>query len=126
MNHLKLDSTKYTVKVDFNPGNGVLEMEGASYPENASEFYEPIFEWINRYTSDVRKSVVLNLKLNYLNTSSTKCMLDIIDLLETYYQEGQQVSINWYYAEDDEDILETGEEFSEDTKVPMNLIPYKV
>ncbi|MCP5102244.1 MAG: DUF1987 domain-containing protein [bacterium] len=125
MNHLKMEKTKYTVKVDFNWETGVLEMEGASYPENASDFYQPIFEWIKQYTTKIKKEIELNLKLNYLNTSSTKCMLDIIDLLEEYYKEGRKVGINWFYAEDDEDILETGEEFSEDTEVPINLLSYK-
>jgi hypothetical protein len=125
MEHLRLANTKYSVKVDFNADTGILELEGASYPENASEFYQPIFDWIKQFTFEVKKEIVLNLKLNYLNTSSTKCMLDIIDLLEDYYEEGGKVTINWYYAEDDEDILETGEEFSEDSRIPMNLIPYK-
>lgn len=125
MEHLKLAKTKYTVKVDFNPSTGILELEGASYPENASEFYQPIFDWLKRFTTEIKKEVVLNLRLNYLNTSSTKCMLDIIDLLEEYYKAGGKVTINWFYADDDEDILETGEEFSEDTEVPINLIAYK-
>jgi hypothetical protein len=125
MNHLRLENTKYTVKVDFNAETGILELEGASYPENASEFYQPIFDWIKQYTQEVKKEIVLNLRLNYLNTSSTKCMLDIIDLLEDYFNEGGEVTINWYYEESDEDILETGEEFSEDTDVPINLVSYK-
>ncbi len=125
MDHLKLDNTKYSVRVDFNPETGILELDGASYPENASEFYQPIFDWIKQYTVEIKKEIVLNLRLNYLNTSSTKCMLDIIDLLEEYCSEGGKVTINWYYVEDDEDIRETGEEFSEDTRVPIKLIPYK-
>lgn len=125
MEHLKMENTKYTVKVDFNADTGVLLLEGASYPENASEFYQPIFDWIKQYTTEIKKELALNLKLNYLNTSSTKCMLDIIDLLEEYFNEGGIVNINWYYEENDEDILETGEEFSEDTNVPINLISFK-
>lgn len=125
MKNLNIEQTKYTVRVDFNQDTGVLEIEGASYPENSSDFYQPIFEWIQRYISEIRKQVILNLKLNYLNTSSTKCILDIIDILEDYYKEGGDVRVNWFYAEDDEDILETGEEFSEDTEVPIKLISYK-
>ncbi len=124
MDHLRLKESKYTVKVDFDPETGILELEGASYPENASEFYQPIFDWINRYIKEVKNKILLNLRLNYLNTSSTKCMLDIIDHLEDYYESGGNVTINWYYAEGDEDILETGEEFAEDARVPINLIPF--
>lgn len=125
MKRLQIEKTKYTVKVDFNPETGELEIEGASYPENASDFYQPIFDWIREYAAAGAKEVVLNLRLNYLNTSSTKCMLDIIDILEEYHRAGGAVNVNWYYAEDDEDILETGQEFAEDTEVPIILIPFK-
>ena len=125
MEHLKMENTKYTVKVDFNVDTGVLLLEGASYPENASEFYQPILDWIKQYTTEVKKELELNLKLNYLNTSSTKCMLDIIDLLEEFFNEGGIINIKWYYEENDEDILETGIEFSEDTNVPIKLIAFK-
>jgi len=116
--------TKYTLAVDFDPENGILEMEGESYPENAIDFFQPIFDWITTYISTLGKGVVLNLKLNYLNTSSTKCILDIFEMLEQYHIEGGDVQINWYYAEDDEDILEMGEEIGEDVSLPLNFISY--
>lgn len=124
MNHLKLNETRYTARVDFNPDTGILEMEGASYPENPSDFFQPIFDWVNLYLKEIRNNITLNLRLNYLNTSSTKCILAIIDTLEEYCHQGGSVEVNWYYAEDDEDILESGEELAEDSMVPINLIPY--
>ena len=110
--------------VNFNKETGILEMEGSSYPENALDFFGPIIGWIKNYISRGSKPIVMDIRLNYLNTSSTKCILDIFEILEQYYKSGGQVKINWYYAEDDEDIMETGEELGEDFEFPIEFISY--
>lgn len=110
--------------VNFNKDTGILEMEGSSYPENALDFFGPIINWIKDYIAQVNQTMVINIRLNYLNTSSTKCILDIFEILEQYYKDGGDVRINWYYAEDDEDIMETGEELGEDFDFPIEFISY--
>jgi len=125
MENLKIPATKYTLEVNLNAGTGILEMSGSSYPENAIDFFQPIFDWIKIYLTQNPKKVVLKLKINYLNTSSAKCILDILEILEQYYKEKNgDVSVNWYYAEEDEDILEMGEEIAEDTEIPFNLLSF--
>ncbi len=124
MENLKIEKTKYTLDIEFNGSTGVLDMSGSSYPENAIDFYKPIISWIETFIAEVGKPITLNFKLNYLNTSSTKCILDIFEILEEY-NESNEVTVNWYYEEDDEDILETGEEMGEDIDIPMNFIPIK-
>ena len=125
MKDLKIEKTKYTLDIDFEANTGILKMSGSSYPENAIDFYKPIIEWIESFIKNEKKPITLNFRLNYLNTSSTKCILDIFELLEEY-NEKNEVVVNWYYEEDDEDILETGEEMGEDMEIPMNFIPVKV
>ena len=124
MENLQVKKTKYTMAVNFNKDTGILEMEGSSYPENALDFFGPIINWIKDYTVQVNKSMVMNIRINYLNTSSTKCILDIFEILEQYHKSGGDVRINWYYAEDDEDIMETGEELGEDFNFPIEFISY--
>lgn len=110
--------------IDFNKDTGILEMAGSSYPENALEFFTPIIRWIKDYISSIKESVTLNIRLNYLNTSSTKCILDIFEVLDQYHKTGATVKLNWYYAKDDEDIMETGEELGEDFDFPISFISY--
>jgi hypothetical protein len=124
MDNLQINKTKYTMDVNFNKDTGVLEMAGSSYPENALDFFGPIIEWIKQYISHINNPIVMNIRLNYLNTSSTKCILDIFEILEQYYKSGGDVKVNWYYAEDDEDIMETGEELGEDFDFPIEFISY--
>jgi len=124
MENLVIEKTKYTMAVNFNKDTGILEMEGSSYPENALDFFGPIISWIKNYIQEIKKDIDMNIRLNYLNTSSTKCILDIFEILEQYYISGGKVKINWHYAEDDEDIMETGEELGEDFNFPIEFIPY--
>ena len=124
MENLTIEKSKYTLEVNFDSSTGNLKMSGESYPENAVEFFQPIFEWIREYVTKKGKPIVLDLDLSYLNTSSTKCVLDIFEILERFHKEGGQVQVNWRYAEDDEDILETGEEISEDVELPVKFIAY--
>jgi len=124
MDNLQIAKTKYTMGINFNKDTGDLDMAGSSYPENALDFFNPIINWIKNYISEVNKQMVMNIRLNYLNTSSTKCILDIFEILDQYYKSGGDVKINWYYAEDDEDIKETGEELGEDLEFPIAFISY--
>jgi len=123
MNNLQIAKTKYTAGVLFDAANGILEIEGSSYPENAFDFFQPIARWIESYIAETEKPITFNLRLQYLNTSSSKCLLDILQILERHLKAGRDVEINWHYLKDDEDSLETGEEFSHDTELKFNFIP---
>ncbi len=124
MNNLTLSPAKDTLSVICNHQTGVIELEGVSYPQDAADFFNPIYEWLENYIDQVGAAITLNLRINYLNTSSTKCLFDFIDRLEEYYKTGQEVKINWYYEQDDEDIKETGLEFQEDMELPFELLSY--
>jgi hypothetical protein len=110
--------------INFDKDTGILEMSGSSYPENALEFFEPIIQWIKDYTVGIKNKIDLNIRLNYLNTSSTKCILDIFEMLDHYHKSGGHVKINWHYAKNDEDIMETGEELAEDFEFPIAFVSY--
>ena len=123
MDNLKIVGDKYTLEIDFDAATGVLRMAGSSYPENAAEFFKPIYNWLGKYISEVGKSLCLNFELDYLNTSSTKCIMDVLEILEMYQKDDDFVEVNWYYPEDDEDILEIGEEIVEDIDLQVKFIP---
>ncbi len=74
------------------------------------------------YMLEVTGKMTLNLKFDYLNSSSIKFISDIIDKLDFYCKGGGDVEINWYYDENDEDIEEMGDELKEDVDLPFNLI----
>lgn len=112
------------MEINFDKDSGILEMSGSSYPENALEFFGPITEWVKEYIQVIKKPITMSIRLNYLNTSSTKCILDIFEILDAYYKDNGQVLIKWHYAENDEDIRETGEELAEDFEFPIEFVSF--
>jgi hypothetical protein len=108
MDDLKLEGSAKTPVVEFT-SNGELLLKGRSIPENSIEFYKPLIEWIDNYGQQAEDKTVLSVQLEYFNTSSSKCILDVFKKLESL--SGSEVSVKWYYEEDDEDMLEAGEDY---------------
>jgi len=114
MQALNIEETKFTMKIDFDPITGFCSMDGNSYPEDAISFFEPIVDWLKDYISQVKGPVKLRIRLNYLNSSSSKCFMDIFDTLDDYHVAGGDVFVEWVYNEDDDEIHDSGEELLED------------
>ena len=100
MEDLSLEGTAKTPTVDFKSA-GELLIKGRSIPENSIEFYKPIIEWISNYSENPKENTLVNIQLEYFNTSSSKCILDVFKKLESISD--SSVSVKWYYEEDDED-----------------------
>lgn len=112
------------MSVKFDAENGLLEMKGASYPEDAIGFFEPIMQWIEQYIKEEKKPITLDIKLSYINSSSSKCFIDIFELLQEYYENNGTIKVNWYYEEDDDEIKEAGEELFEDIEFDYELVEF--
>lgn len=123
MHNLQIARTKYTLAVDFNADTGVLEMAGSSYPENTLEFFQPVFDWLEEFAAKPGQPVTLRLRLNYLNTSSSKCILEVLEIIGRRQQHGGSVVVRWHYGKDDADLLEIGKEFAEDTGLAFEMVP---
>ena len=122
MNNTFLAATKSSPEVNFDARSGLLRLTGESYPENAFDFYTPLFAWLQEFLDASTLPVRLVLQLSYINTGTIKCLLDVFDQLEAAADHGRDVGIVWYYDPANERALETGEEFAEDLKVPFELI----
>lgn len=118
-----MERTPKTPKISFDISKGFFEISGRSIPENSIEFYRPVLEWLEEYTANPSKrETTFDVKLEYFNTSSSKCLVEIFRKLERLKREGVDVSIKWYYEEEDEDMQESGEDFREIIKLPISMV----
>ena len=124
MEPLQIEATKSTPSVHFDPLSGMLRIEGQSYPENAFGFYEPLMNWVDEYLGQLQQSakIVIELQLPYINTSSTKCFMMLLEKFEEAFQSGKHVSVAWYCNADNESEFECAEEFKEDLTLPFEII----
>jgi hypothetical protein len=122
MEPINIEGTPKTPSIKFLSEEGVIEIKGRSIPENSIEFYKPLVDWLEAYAKDPLKKTQVNIQLEYFNTSSSKCILDVFKKLEAIHKSKHDVVINWYYEEDDEDMLEAGEDYESIIRVPFKMI----
>ncbi len=121
MKELIIEKTQNTPGVNFNPSDGILEIEGRSIPENPNDFYHPLLDWIAQYFKDPRDFTVLKINLEYINSGSSRFMLTLLRTVKQCYNKGYDCRVEWYYEEEDESILDLGKHFYETTKLPFDF-----
>lgn len=122
MNSLFISGTPKTPTINFDGNEGSIIIEGRSIPENSLDFYKPIMEWLDYYLVEPKEETNVTIRLEYFNTSSSKCLLDVFKKLEVIFKRGKKVLINWHYEADDEDMLEAGEDYQSIVKIPFKMI----
>jgi hypothetical protein len=110
--------------VDFNADLGVCELSGESYLEDTVDFYAPLLNWLREYKNEGKKPITFNFKLTYFNTSSSRCILDILYILKEYEEDGGEVTVNWFFDKDDIDMEEEVEDYTIESELAINLIPF--
>jgi hypothetical protein len=123
MEVINIESTPKTPMVHFDPERGHIEIRGRSIPENSLEFYKTLLDWLEEYGNAPQSSTNVEVQLEYFNTSSSKCILDVFKALEGIHKKGKtEMVIHWYYEEDDEDMLEAGGDYEAIVTVPFEKI----
>lgn len=124
MEIIKIKGTEDTPSVILDKGQNIFEISGRSLPEDVSMFYEPILSWIDEYAEAPNAETVFNFKLEYFNTASSKVILDILLKFEDINEKGNKVVVKWHYREDEEDMLEAGEEYADIVEIPFEYVIY--
>ncbi len=110
--------------VNFNAKTGICEITGESFLEDTVEFYRHLVDWLDNYIEDVKGPMALIIKLSYFNTSTSRSILDILNLLKDYEDDGGEVVVNWHFDENDVDMEEDIDDYIIDTGLDINKIPY--
>jgi hypothetical protein len=111
----------FTPEVNFNAATGICEIAGESYLEETYAFYDPLYKWLKEYVIN-KKPLTFNIKLRYMNTSSSKCMLVMLKILKNYQDDGGKVTVNWFIDKEDDDMQEEVEDILRETEMPINSI----
>lgn len=121
---LLIDKTQDTPEIILDPSQKHFWFTGNSIPENTKKFFDPVFLWIENYVASPNDETIVNFKMVYFNTSSTKSLLDIMILFKELAKKNKSLIINWYFPEEDEDMYEAGLGFSKMVRFPFNFIKY--
>lgn len=114
-----------TPLINFDPASGNFEVQGKSIPENSAHFYKPVYDWLDQYVQNPAPTTTLNIQLDYFNTSSSKCIVDLFKKLELIVKNGKGAAvINWKHDENDDDMQEAGEDYKSIIKIPFNIVSF--
>ena len=130
MEKLIFEPTANSPRIILDPENRNFEFSGESRPENVRKFYLPILEWLEAYTTEQEKlrddertfGLLCQFNFEYFNSTSAKYILDIFKSLNAISALGIGLEIKWLYEEDDEDMLEVGQEMSRMSKLSFEYI----
>ena len=126
MEAIKIKKTGQIPNIILDKENNLFEFSGPSLPEDAIDFYAPIIEWLDDYLENPNEKTEVIFKIDYYNTASSKVIFEILKKFGGLYLSGKDVEIHWYYPEDDEDMMEAGEDFSSIVTAPFKLISVAV
>jgi hypothetical protein len=131
MKKLVIEATMNSPRVELDHEKNLFEFSGESRPENVRNFYLPVLDWLEEFSTDLSKrqeksQLIFDFNLEYFNSTSAKYILDIFKSLYGIHEKGNEVLIRWHYEEDDEDMYEVGTEMSRMSRLPFEYVEVEV
>ncbi len=117
--NLLIQKASNTPMVKFE--DGVLAITGRSIPENAISFFEPLFKFVAEYAKKPYTLTEVNILLEYANSSTNRSLMTIFTLFENIYENGNNVSVNWYFETGDELMRDLGVDFKNVLHIPFTI-----
>lgn len=110
--------------ISFIVATGRCNISGESFMENSREFYSQIFVWLKEFNNEYNyKSLVLEIRLLYFNTSSSNMLFEMLKLLQDFKNKGQKVFVNWYYNSDETELYGDIMDLCYDVDLEIDVIP---
>ncbi len=127
MTNLIIDKRKeetLTPIISFDAKTGYCEMIGETCMEDPPKFYLPVYDWLDNYFKTTAP-IELNVRLTSINSPSSKCILNILNMLFEYKEKGRKVKVLWHYPKDlEEEICEEIEDYSVESQMEIEGISY--
>jgi hypothetical protein len=124
MTDLHIEQSPNAPKVDFLAKEGLLSIEGRSIPENPGDFYKPLIHWAQEYFKSPNSLTTITIKLEYINSGSSKSLLEFFRYIKEQHSIGHQCIVKWHAEDDDESVQELGEHYQYTLKIPFEFIKY--
>ena len=122
MEPLIINKTEDTPQVELDINKGTFVISGRSLPENAIEFYKPVFAWVEESMQTVSgKTIAVEIRLEYFNTASSKQIAKLFLQLENFIEKNT-IAIKWFYEKEDNDMLVSGNQYAKFLNLKFEFI----
>ncbi|MDP4187788.1 MAG: DUF1987 domain-containing protein [Bacteroidota bacterium] len=123
MEALEIESTKKTPEAKLR--DGLISLKGVSIPENPKKIYSPILKWLKDYAVSPAIITVIDLDFEYLDTASSKWIINILKEIYPIFKSNNEVVVNWYFEVGDDDMYDLGEYIQSNLGIPFTFIEKK-
>jgi hypothetical protein len=117
----RIDAKRYSPEVYIDKQNQIIDISGTSTLKNTSWFYGNVLKWVIAFNGTDDCTTTINIKLNKINSGSTKWLMLIMQKLAAIVPD-QKVMVNWYYEKHNSSIQLSGEILKLNAEIPVNLI----
>jgi hypothetical protein len=107
---------------NFKP-SGNLTIRGRAMLTDRKENYDQIMKWLDQYLEDPADMTYVIVALEYLNSFSTTFLASLFMKISRVMIRNKKYSIQWYYEDGDDDMLERGQYIATAHKISIRFIP---
>jgi hypothetical protein len=113
--------TESTPEVHFSQ-DGIIKIRGRAVTVYKTEFLEQMMKCIDVYLKNPAEITYVDIAFEYLNSYGTIVFTKVLKELSKVNLQSKKLIIQWYYEEEDVDILECGQSISSKINVPIKFI----
>jgi hypothetical protein len=113
-----------TPEITLDKVKGIFEIQGRSLPEDVIDFYAPVYSWLERYVTNPNEDTFVKVRIDYFNSASQRALNEVFTILSRLTFKGRKVMVEWHYQTEDEEMLESGREYADITKLPFLFKSY--
>jgi len=121
--YLEKEKTFSTPYILIDEKKGYMKMEGQCFHENVVVLFKEINDWLDVYIKTDFGLFTFDCDIEYLNSSTLKLLNVLLLKLDKHSCEKNKIIVNWITIEEDDIMIECGEDYQEEMKnLEFNLI----
>jgi len=120
---LEKEKTNSTPYVLVDEEKGYMKMDGQCFHENVVLLFKEINDWLDVYLKTDFGLFTFDSDIEYLNSSTLKLLNNLLLTLDEHSSEKNKIIVNWITIEDDDMMIECGEDFQEEIEnLEFNMV----
>ena len=120
-NGMHILGTKQTPEFIFS-NEGIIKIQGRGLYSDKPELSDQIMNWIDGYINNPAKVTYVTMEFEYLNSLSMSVLVYILGKLSQIIFKSKKIVVEWYYDNEDENILDRGKYISSSCHIPIEFI----
>jgi len=109
-------------KIIYEEIEGTVSIKGRAISTEVEDYFSDFLPYFKDCLEKKPMNLRISIDLEYFNTTASKLLMEFLYIAKETEKRGFHVSVNWYYEEEDEDMLYTGEDYENLSKLKFNFI----